>query len=133
MPCRPARCVHGKVTGQNQETSTVTAPSKEEGEAMTLTSTTRLACQSKISGMVVGAALGVALGSIGFSVGATSPAAAAELKKIAILIPEEPTDYGWNQQGFEAAKAVAAKYGFKFLPANGLGLGGVHFGGGAVG
>ena len=43
-------------------------------------------------------------------------ASAAELKALAIMMPEEPTDYGWNQQGFEAAKTVAAKYGLKFLP-----------------
>jgi simple sugar transport system substrate-binding protein len=53
-------------------------------------------------------------------------ASAAELKALAIMMPEEPTDYGWNQQGFTAAKAVAAKYGLKFLPATGLGYGDVH-------
>ena len=51
---------------------------------------------------------------------------AAELKALAIMLPEEPTDYSWNQQGFDAAKAVAAKYGLKFLPATGLGYGDVH-------
>jgi simple sugar transport system substrate-binding protein len=53
-------------------------------------------------------------------------AAAAALKALAILTPEEPTDYGWNQQGFTAAKTVAATYGLKFLPATGLGYGDVH-------
>ncbi len=53
-------------------------------------------------------------------------AGAAELKALAIMLPEEPNDYGWNQQGFEAAKAVAAKYHLKFLPASGLGYGDVH-------
>ena len=28
---------------------------------------------------------------------------AAEVKSIAILTPEEGTDYGWNQQGVDAA------------------------------
>ncbi len=51
---------------------------------------------------------------------------AAEPKALAIMMPEEPTDYGWNQQGFNAAKAVAAKYGLKFMPATGLGYGDVH-------
>ena len=46
---------------------------------------------------------------------------AGEIKKIAILTPEDPTDYGWNQQGFEAAKAVAGKYSPDFMPATGLG------------
>ena len=76
---------------------------------MTSTSTTKPASRLKVSGTVVATALGVALGAIGFGMGTTSPATAAELKKLAILIPEEPTDYGWNQQGFDAAKAVAAR------------------------
>lgn len=58
--------------------------------------------------------------------GAAASAPAAELKALAIMMPEEPTDYGWNQQGFAAAKAVAAKYGLKFMPATGLGYGDVH-------
>jgi simple sugar transport system substrate-binding protein len=58
--------------------------------------------------------------------GTASSAPAAEIKALAIMMPEEPTDYGWNQQGFSAAKAVAAKYGLKFMPATGLGYGDVH-------
>src|SRR6202162_3110192 len=58
--------------------------------------------------------------------GAAAIAPAAELKAIAIMMPEESTDYGWNQQGFNAAKTVAAKYGLKFMPATGLGYGDVH-------
>ena len=53
-------------------------------------------------------------------------APAAELKALAIMMPEEPTDYGWNQQGFIAAKAVAATYHLTFMPATGLGYGDVH-------
>ncbi len=53
-------------------------------------------------------------------------AQAADVKSIAILTPEEPTDYGWNQQGHDAAKAVAEKYGLEFMPATGLGYGDVH-------
>ena len=53
-------------------------------------------------------------------------ASAAEVKKIAILVPEQGTDFGWNQQGVDAAKAVAAKYGLEFLPAEGLGYGDVR-------
>jgi basic membrane protein A and related proteins len=60
------------------------------------------------------------------AIGLISAAGAAELKKLAILVPEEPTDFGWNQQGVDAAKAVAAKYGLEFLPATGLGYGDVH-------
>jgi simple sugar transport system substrate-binding protein len=53
-------------------------------------------------------------------------AAAAEVSALAIMLPEEPTDFGWNQQAFDAAKAVAAKYHLKFMPASGLGYGDVH-------
>jgi basic membrane protein A len=53
-------------------------------------------------------------------------AQAAEVKSIAILVPEAGTDYGWNQQGVEAAREVAKKYNLKFMPAEGLGYGDVH-------
>src|SRR6202162_1674747 len=58
--------------------------------------------------------------------GAAAIAPAAELEALAIMMPEEPTDYGWNQQAFGAAKTVAAKYHLKFMPAAGLGYGDVH-------
>ena len=58
--------------------------------------------------------------------GAARGASAAEVTALAIMLPEEPTDYGWNQQAFQAAKAVAAKYHLKFMPASGLGYGDVH-------
>jgi len=58
--------------------------------------------------------------------GACPGASAAEVTSLAIMMPEEPTDYGWNQQGFNAAKTVAAKYHLKFIPATGLGYGDVH-------
>ena len=53
-------------------------------------------------------------------------AQAAEVKKLAIMVPEQGTDYGWNQQGVDAAKAVAEKYGLEFMPAEGLGYGDVR-------
>ncbi|HEX4153230.1 MAG TPA: BMP family protein [Steroidobacteraceae bacterium] len=58
--------------------------------------------------------------------GAARTAQAAEVKSLALMLPEEPTDYGWNQQAFNAAKIVCAKYGLKFMPATGLGYGDVH-------
>jgi basic membrane protein A and related proteins len=64
--------------------------------------------------------------AVAWVLGAGSLASAVELKALAIMMPEEPTDYGWNQQGFDAAKAVAAKYHLKFMPATGLGYGDVH-------
>jgi simple sugar transport system substrate-binding protein len=66
------------------------------------------------------------LGLIGLGVGTAESAAAADVKKLAILTPEDPTDYGWNQQAVEAAKAVAAKYNLQFMPATGLGYGDVR-------
>jgi len=51
---------------------------------------------------------------------------AAEVKKIAVLVPEQGTDYGWNQQGVDAARTVAEKYGLEFVPAEGLGYGDVR-------
>ncbi len=61
-----------------------------------------------------------------WTLGATPQASAAEVSTLAIMLPEEPTDYGWNQQAFEAAKTVAAKYHLKFAPASGLGYGDVR-------
>jgi basic membrane protein A and related proteins len=72
------------------------------------------------------AARPVLLGTLAWMLGAWAQASAVELKALAIMMPEEPTDYGWNQQGFNAAKTVAAKYGLKFMPATGLGYGDVH-------
>jgi basic membrane protein A and related proteins len=51
---------------------------------------------------------------------------AVEVKSIAVLVPEQGTDYGWNQQGVDAARAVAEKYGLEFMPAEGLGYGDVR-------
>ena len=53
-------------------------------------------------------------------------ALAAEVKSIAILTPEEGTDYGWNQQGVDAAKAAAKAAGVEVIVAQGLGYGDVR-------
>ena len=53
-------------------------------------------------------------------------AGAVEVKKLAVLVPEQGTDFGWNQQGVDAARAVAEAYGLEFLPAEGLGYGDVR-------
>ena len=58
--------------------------------------------------------------------GSSVSAAGVRVTALAIMLPEEPTDFGWNQQAFEAARTVAAKYHLKFLPASGLGYGDVH-------
>src|SRR6204780_2436741 len=75
-------------------------------------------------GIWAGARVALALTAAGI-LGAGG-ASAAEVKSLAIMLPEEPTDFGWNSQAFEAAKAVAAKYHLKFMPATGLGYGDVH-------
>ncbi len=51
---------------------------------------------------------------------------ATEIKSIAILSPEPGTDFGWNQQGIDAAKAAGAKEGVKVMVAENLGYGDVR-------
>lgn len=53
-------------------------------------------------------------------------ALAAEVKSIAIVTPEEGTDFGWNQQGVDAAKAAAKAAGIEVIVAAGLGYGDVR-------
>lgn len=59
-------------------------------------------------------------------VGMVSTTQAADVTSIGILVPEQGTDYGWNQQGVDAARVVAEKYGLEFIPAEGLGYGDVR-------
>lgn len=59
-------------------------------------------------------------------IGLAPMAGAAELKAIAILTPEAGTDYGWNQQGIDAAKAAGAAAGIKVMVADNLGYGDVR-------
>ncbi|OIV46407.1 BMP family ABC transporter substrate-binding protein [Sodalis sp. TME1] len=51
---------------------------------------------------------------------------AAEINTIAILTPEPGTDYGWNQQGINAAREAGKKEGVKVLVADNLGYGDVR-------
>ncbi|TIP38392.1 MAG: BMP family ABC transporter substrate-binding protein [Mesorhizobium sp.] len=53
-------------------------------------------------------------------------ALAGEVKSIAILTPEEGTDYGWNQQGIDAANAAGKAAGVEVVVAQGLGYGDVR-------
>jgi basic membrane protein A and related proteins len=55
-----------------------------------------------------------------------SPALAADVTSIAILTPEEGTDFGWNQQGVDAARAAAEAAGIEVIVASGLGYGDVR-------
>lgn len=54
------------------------------------------------------------------------PALAAEVRSIAVLVPEQGTDFGWNQQGVDAARTVAENMGLEFVAAEGLGYGDVR-------
>lgn len=54
------------------------------------------------------------------------PAVAGEVKSIAVLVPEQGTDFGWNQQGVAAAKAAGEKMGVKVIAAEGLGYGDIR-------
>lgn len=58
--------------------------------------------------------------------GLASMASAGEVKKIAVMTPEDGTDFGWNQQGVEGAKAAAAKHGIEIEVAEGLGYGDIR-------
>ena len=70
--------------------------------------------------------LGIAALSSGSAALTTGKAFAADVKSIAILTPEEGTDYGWNQQGIDAAKAAGAKENVKVLVGQNLGYGDVR-------
>jgi len=67
------------------------------------------------------------LRSISFAtIVAASGAIAQEIDTIAVLTPEAGTDYGWNQQGVDAARAAAEAAGLKIIVADGLGYGDVR-------
>ncbi|GAB4168014.1 MAG: BMP family protein [Thalassobaculales bacterium] len=57
---------------------------------------------------------------------ASLPAAAAELKAIGVVTPEQGTDFGWNQQGVEGARKAAAARGLKIIVAQGMGYGDIR-------
>ena len=57
---------------------------------------------------------------------AASGAIAEEIDTIAVLTPEAGTDFGWNQQGVDAATAAAEATGLAIIVADGLGYGDVR-------
>ena len=57
-----------------------------------------------LKSMMIKASLGALLLAL-----ASTAGGAAEIKSIAILTPEQGTDFGWNQQGVDAAKAAGEK------------------------
>lgn len=68
--------------------------------------------------LLISTALSVVLGA--------TAALAAEVNTIAILTPEQGSDFGWNQQGVDAAKAAAEATGVEIIVAEGLGYGDVR-------
>ena len=66
-----------------------------------------------------------ALVAIGLAAVVTG-AQAQEIDAIAVLVPEQGTDYGWNQQGVDAARAVGEAMGLEVIAAEGLGYGDVR-------
>ena len=56
---------------------------------------------------MTGLKLGVSALALALSLGMAS---AAEVNSIAVLTPEQGTDFGWNQQGVDAAKAAGVKF-----------------------
>ena len=70
--------------------------------------------------------IGVSVGALALTWMLSSASGAAEVKTIAILTPEQGTDFGWNQQGVDAAKAAGAKEGVKVMSRQNLGYGDVR-------
>lgn len=52
--------------------------------------------------------------------------ALAQVESIAVLTPEQGTDFGWNQQAVDAATAVGEALGIEVVVASGLGYGDVR-------
>ncbi|WP_374292249.1 hypothetical protein, partial [Paenirhodobacter enshiensis] len=66
------------------------------------------------------------LGGAALAAALAASAWGGDLKSIAILTPEQGTDYGWNQQGVEGAKAAAKAAGIRIEVAENLGYGDVR-------
>ncbi len=62
------------------------------------------------------------LGALALATGAR----AADLTSIAIVTPEQGSDFGWNQQGVAGAQAAADKYHLKLIKAEGMGYGDIR-------
>lgn len=64
--------------------------------------------------------------SMAFAAAMTVSAHAQEIDTIAVMTPEVGSDFGWNQQGVEAAKAAGKDAGLEVVVAEGLGYGDVR-------
>jgi basic membrane protein A len=69
-------------------------------------------------GWLTGALLVAAAAVIVSGVGA---APVAQVKVLGFAAPDKPNNYGWDQQGYEGAKAAAAATGAKLISATGVG------------
>lgn len=67
---------------------------------------------------------GVAVAAAALVLGAG--AASAQVESIAVLTPEQGTDFGWNQQGVDSAKAAGEAAGVEVITAEGLGYGDIR-------
>ena len=66
----------------------------------------------------VAAAVGLLAGGAAFAAGAPHT---GKVTKVAIATPAKASDYGWNQQGLNAAKAAAVSVGAKFQAVTNIG------------
>lgn len=66
-----------------------------------------------------------ALAALGMSALLVAPAVAG-VESLAILTPEQGTDFGWNQQAVDAARAVGEELGLEVVVASGLGYGDIR-------
>ncbi len=51
---------------------------------------------------------------------------ATDVTSVAIVTPEQGTDFGWNQQGIDGARAAAEAAGLEFIAAQGMGYGDIR-------
>src|SRR5437764_2055115 len=66
----------------------------------------------------------LAAAAVAVAAGAAFAATATKngtVKQVAIATPAKPSDYGWNQQGYNAAKAAAASVSAKFVAQTNIG------------
>ncbi|MCA0042477.1 putative B6 ABC transporter substrate-binding protein [Celeribacter litoreus] len=66
------------------------------------------------------------ISALALAAGLGTSAMAEEITSIAILTPETGTDFGWNQQGIDGAKAAGDALGVEVIVAENLGYGDVR-------
>ncbi len=88
----------------------------------------KVKARGKWGALAVAGAMALAVAGCGSDSGGSAAttdtggdAAAKKVTKFAIVTPEKGNDFGWNQQGVEAAKKVAAELGVEVEVADGSG------------